>query len=187
VSNPHDFRRLFLALTLPPPVRDALAALAEPIPGVAWTRPEQLHLTLRFLGDVSRQQEEAMIERLEAVRVGAFILPVEGAGAFPSEREPRVLWAGVGNGHPRLFQLRQRVDDGLIAAGLTLDLRTFHPHTTLARCTAPATPAIGRWLRAHRELAAPPFRVESFDLYASELRPSGAVHTLVRRFALVES
>jgi 2'-5' RNA ligase len=125
-----------------------------------------------------------MIERLEAVRVGAFILPVEGAGAFPSEREPRVLWAGVGNGHPRLFQLRQRVDDALLASGLQLDVRTFHPHVTLARCTEDAAPAVGHWLHAHREFAAPPFRVEAFDLYASELHPEGAVHTLRRRFPL---
>lgn len=186
-NSPYDFRRLFIALTLPPAVRDALAGLAEPMPGVTWTRPEQLHITLRFLGDVSAKQEETMRERLAAVHVGPFILPVEGAGAFPSERSPRVFWVGVGTGHPRLFQLRQRVDDALLAAGLTLDLRTFHPHATLGRSTDQAAPAVGRWLRAHRTFAAPPFRVESFDLYASDLQPEGAVHKLVQRFALVEN
>jgi RNA 2',3'-cyclic 3'-phosphodiesterase len=179
-----NVERLFVALTLPPPVRDTLAALAQPLPGVTWTRPEQLHITLRFLGDVPVAQHEPMLERLATVRVEPFILPVEDLGTFPPNRPPRVLWAGVGRGHPRLFQLRQRLDDALLASGLALDVRTFHPHATLARCGEEAAAAVAQWLRAHREFAAPPFRVESFDLYASELRPSGAVHTLKRHFSL---
>lgn len=177
--------RLFLALALPEPVRAALAALAQPLPGVTWTQPEQLHLTLRFIGDVDETQIASSIARLETVQVAPFILPVEGVGAFPPNRPPRVLWAGVGSGHPRLFQLRQRLDDALLASGLSqLDVRTFHPHATLARCTENAAAAATRWLQVHRDFAAAPFRVEAFDLVASELRPGGAVHTLKRRFAL---
>ncbi len=176
--------RLFIALPLPDPVRDTLAALAQPLPGVNWTRPEQLHVTLRFLGDVPADQYDAMVARLAAVEVAPFILPVEGVGTFPPNRPPRVLWIGVGAGHPRLFQLRQRLDDALLATGLALDVRTFHPHITLARTTENAAPAITHWLHAHRDVTAPPFRVESFDLYASDLQPSGAVHTLQQRFPL---
>jgi RNA 2',3'-cyclic 3'-phosphodiesterase len=181
-----DTERLFIALTLPPAVRDTLAGETELLPGVTWTRPEQLHITLRFLGDVPADRIEPMISRLAGVRVAPFILPVENLGTFPPNRPPRVLWIGVGSGHPRLFQLRQRVDDALLASGLELDLRTFHPHATLARCTENAAPAIAHWLHAHREFAAPPFRVESFDLYASKLHPSGAVHTLKQRFPLAD-
>ena len=181
-----DSERLFVALTLPLPVRAALTALAQPLPDVTWTRPEQLHLTLRFLGDVAVERIAAMLARLEGVRVAPFILPVEGLGTFPPNRPPRILWAGVGNGHPRLFQLRQRLDDALIASGLReLDVRTFQPHVTLARCGEGAAPAVAHWLRASREFAAPPFQVESFDLYRSELPPGGAVHTLKRSFPLV--
>jgi RNA 2',3'-cyclic 3'-phosphodiesterase len=176
--------RLFIALTLPTAVRDVIAALAQPLPGVNWTRPEQLHMTLRFLGEVPDKQIEPMIERLTKVTVAPFILPVENVGAFPPNRPPRVLWIGAGSGHPRLFQLRQRIDDALLGSGLQLDVRTFHPHVTLARCTETAAAAVGHWLHAHRETAAPPFRVEAFDLYSSELRPAGAVHTLKRRFPL---
>lgn len=176
--------RLFVALALPPAVRDVLAAEAQPLHGVNWTRPEQLHVTLRFLGDVPAEQVDPMIERLAAVKVAPFILPLEDVGTFPPNRPPRVLWIGVGSGHPRLFQLRQRVDDAVLASGVPIDVRTFHPHVTLARCTENAAAAIGHWLHAHREFAAPPIRVDAFDLYASELRPSGAVHTLKRRFPL---
>jgi len=175
--------RLFIALTLPSAVRDELAALAQPLNGVNWTRPDQLHVTLRFLGDVPADRIDPMIERLNTVQVAPFILPVEGVGTFPPNRPPRVLWVGVGSGHPRLFQLRQRVDDAVLASGLPLDVRTFHPHVTLARCTENAA-AVGHWLHAHREFAGPPVRVEAFDLYSSELRPSGAVHTLKQRFPL---
>jgi 2'-5' RNA ligase len=176
--------RLFVALTPPPAVRDKLAALAHPLPGVSWTRPEQLHVTMRFIGDVPSEQIESLIERLTKVQVSPFILPVEVVGTFPPNRPPRILWIGVGSGHPRLFQLRQRLDDALLAAGLQLDVRVFHPHVTLARATEDAAAAITHWVHAHRDLAAPPFRVESFDLYASELRPEGAVHTLKHRFPL---
>ena len=176
--------RLFVALTLPLPVRDSLLALAEPLPGVTWTRPDQLHVTLRFLGDVSADMSESMITRLSAVQVAPFILPLEGLGAFPPNRPPRVLWIGVGSGHPRLFQLRQRLDDALLAAGLQLDVRTFHPHVTLARCTENAAPAVSHWMHVHRDITPPPFRADAFHLYASELRPTGAVHTLKQSFPL---
>lgn len=181
-----EIERLFVALTLPPAVRDTLAALAQPLPGVTWTKPEQLHVTLRFLGDVPVDKLDAILSRLAAVKVAPFVLPLEGVGTFPPNRPPRVLWLGVGSGHPRLFQLRQRLDDALLAAGLQLDVRTFHPHVTLARMTENVASTVADWVHKHRELAAPPFRVESFDLYASELKPTGAVHTLKQRFALPE-
>src|SRR5688500_14707668 len=176
--------RLFVALTLPPSVRDVLTALAEPLPGVSWTRAEQLHVTLRFLGDVPTDQIAPLIVRLAQLRVASFILPVEGIGSFPPSQPPRILWIGTGSGHPRLFQLRQRLDDALLAAGLPLDVRTFHPHITLARCMENAAPAISHWMHLHRDITPPPFRVDAFDLYASELRPEGAVHTLKQRFPL---
>ena len=178
--------RLFVALTLPPAVRAELGRLAQPLPGVNWTPREQLHLTLRFLGDVPIDRIDELLAQLATVRVASFILPVEGVGSFPPNHPPRVLWIGVGSGHPRLFQLRQRLDDALLAARLTLDLRTFHPHATLARCTEQAAPAALHWLHTHRDASAPPFQVEAFDLYASELRPEGAVHTLKQRFPLAK-
>lgn len=178
-------RRLFVAIVLPTPVRDALVALAEPLPGASWTRPETLHLTLRFIGDVPEEKIADITHHLGTVRVEPFVLPIEGVGAFPPKGPPRVLWSGVGPGHPRLHQLRQQVDDALLASGLTdLDVRTFHPHVTLARCTPTGAPTFTRWLHLHQQFAAPPFRVNAFELFASELRADGAVHTPVQRFVL---
>jgi 2'-5' RNA ligase len=182
-------KRLFIALALPTPVREALIAfeLETPLPGVAWTRPNQLHLTLRFLGDVAEEKIERVIAQLATVRVEPFILPIEGLGAFPIKSPPRTLWVGVGRGHPHLHQLRQRVDDALLAAGLLeLDVRTFHPHITLARGAEKAGSVLARLIRSHPEFVAPPFRVSAFDLMASELQSAGAVHTLVQRFELTK-
>lgn len=179
-----ETERLFIALTLPPAVRDEVAGLAERMSGLTWTRPEQLHMTLRFLGDVTQAQIEPMIDRLRAVHVEPFILPVEGVGTFPPNRPPRVLWVGAGSGHPRLFQLRQKIDDAVLGSGVDMDVRTFHPHITIARCGPELNSAFPQWLHRHAEFAAAPFRVDAFDLYSSELRPSGAIHTLKRRFVL---
>jgi 2'-5' RNA ligase len=183
-------RRLFVAVDLPDVVRAALAALAAPLPDVAWTRPEQLHLTLRFLGDTEEERIPAIETELAAVRVEPFVLPVEGTGIFPPRGLPRVLWAGLGRAHPRLFQLRQKVDDALLRVDMNLEMRSFLPHITLGRIRATPVPdeaaqrALAEFLRRHRAFEAPPFRVASFRLYASELRPAGAVHTVLREFSL---
>lgn len=179
-------QRLFLALALPAAVREVLAALAQPLPGVNWTRLDQLHLTLRFLGEVPPEKIAAVQSGLADVKIAPFLLPVEGCGTFPPNGPPRVLWAGIGAGHPRLFQLRQRIDDALLRSGLDFEVRTFHPHITLARCREGAGRAINAWLHAQREWVAPPFRVEAFDLCASELGPAGAVHTLLQRSPLAD-
>ena len=184
MNPPPPPARLFVAIALPDSVRADLARHARPIEGVTWTPPEQLHLTLRFLGELDSPAEERVRERLRGIRVEPFILPLEGLGTFPPQVPARVLWLGIGRGHPRLFQLRQRLDDALIAAGLTLDLRTFQPHVTLARMTELAGPALAARAKSSRQLAAPPFRVAAIDLCASTLRPEGAVHTLQERFPL---
>jgi 2'-5' RNA ligase len=177
--------RLFIAIDLPAAHRAALAALGAPTRGLAWTSPEQLHLTLRFLGDIEETRIADLTTALARVRVEPFVLPLEGLGTFPPRGSAQVLWVGVGHGHPRLFQLRQQIDDSLLALGLPVDLRVFHPHVTLARVKRDASPAtVAQVLKRHREFAAAPFRAEAFNLYASELLPAGAVHMLRQSFPL---
>lgn len=180
-------RRLFVALALPAAVRTSLQRLAQPLEGVTWAPPNQLHLTLRFIGDATDGQIEALTQKLSAVRVEPFLLPIEGIGSFPPDSPPRVIWVGVGRGHPRLHQLRQRVDDALLAGGLLgLDVHRFHPHITLGRCREDAPETVRRWIRSHREFGGPPFRVEGFELRESRLEPAGAVHATLHRFALAK-
>ena len=177
-------QRLFIAISLPEPVRAAVTTLQTPSRHVRWTPVEQLHVTLRFLGDIEPEVYETLVKRLADVRVEPFVLPIESVGVFPQKGPPHVLWVGVGSGHPRLHQLRKQIDDTLLALGLDVELRAFHPHVTVGRCNEHAGSAVSAWLRTHREFAGPVFLVESFDLYASELRPGGAEHRLVAQFPL---
>lgn len=177
-------QREFVAVEVPASIRHELFRLQEGADDVRWTPLEQLHLTLRFLGEVPDHLQEPIEERLARVRVEPFILPIEGVGAFPPKGPPRVVWSGTGTGHPRLFQLRQQIDDALLGARLDLDVRTFHAHVTLGRCGPDAARPVKSWLLRHAEFAAAAFRVDAFGLYASVLHPGGAEHRLIRRFSL---
>lgn len=181
-----ETRRLFVALDAPGEVVAELAELSEPLPGFAWTPPAQLHLTLRFIGETTVELIPRLDAALAAVRVQSFILPVEGIGTFPPKERAHVLWCGVGTGHPRLHQLRQKLDDAVLACGLTPEMRSFVPHFTLARVGHAKTGAVQDFVRRHREFSAAPFRVTRFRLYSSELIASGAVHTVLAEFPLGE-
>jgi len=181
--------RLFVSLSLPPAGKDALAGLQEKLPGVAWGAPEQFHLTMRFLGDVETSLAVRIEDALAAIRVEPFLLPLGGVGRFPPRGPVRVLWASVGRGHTRLHQLRKKIDDAALAAGWRGELRNFDPHITLGRVEDDAEPeTIDQWLKSHRDFEGPIFRINTFELMASELRPGGgAAHTLRRRFSLLGS
>jgi 2'-5' RNA ligase len=144
--------------------------------GVRWLAPEQIHLTLSFLGDVSDEAEEALKKNLHAIKWKAFFLPICGLGTFPGKGRPNILWVGVGHGHPHLFQLHQRVQEAAIGAGLEPDLRSFHPHITLARCRDVSAESVRPFLRAHAAFDAGMIHVESFSLNSSELTSSGSVY-----------
>jgi len=184
-EEPHH--RLFVAIEPPEAVREVLSALPERLRGVHWTPPHQYHLTLRFIGEVPASQVGRIREALGKVRVEPFLLPLAGVGRFPPRGRPRVLWAGTGSGDPRLFQLRQQVDDALLACGLDLDVRSFQPHFTLGRCNREAREsALAAFLRAREGFAGPLFRVREFVLFESELLASGARHTPLERYPLRE-
>ena len=182
--NDEASQRLFIAIDLPEPHREILGALQAPIRGVAWTSPEQLHLTLRFLGDTDRETRTAVTAKLSHVSVQPFILPLAGLGVFPPRETPKIIWTGVGHGHPRLFQLRQQIDDALLAAGMDIDLRTFIAHITLARCVRSGRPQVTAFLKQNQEFEGPPFKVDRFILYSSRLTPNGAIHCVEEEFPL---
>lgn len=169
-----DVQRLFVALVPPPVVRAELAAAAGPLAGARWVPEANLHLTLRFIGDCDAARRDALAAALEAVRVEPFVLPVGGLGVFPSRGPARVLWAGVGRAHTRLFQLRKQVDEALLGVDLTLDVHHFQPHFTLARLDPDYdAKALARLLERRDAFEAPPFRVDAFHLLASEPGPDG--------------
>ena len=170
-------KRLFVSIELPPSVRQRLAEFDPQLRGVRWLPPEQMHLTLSFLGNVPEDVEERLKKNLSAIEWKAFFLPLIGFGAFPGKGRPNVIWIGVGTGHPHLFQLHKRVQEAALAAGLEPDLRVFHPHVTVARCRDVSSEANRPFLKAHASFDAGMIHVESFCLNSSELTPTGSVYT----------
>jgi RNA 2',3'-cyclic 3'-phosphodiesterase len=170
-------KRLFVGLDLPESVRQSLSALDPHLHGVRWMKPEQIHLTLCFLGNVETAAEEILREKLAAIRMARFFLPLQGMGSFPARGQPQVIWIGVGAGHPQLFYLHKRVQDAALAAGLEPDLRPWHPHITIARCKHVAAESVRPFLKKHADFDGGLVRVNSFALYSSEPRESGSIYT----------
>lgn len=136
-----------------------------------------MHLTLAFLGTVPADIQDSLCQKLDAISWKRFFLPLGGLGTFPNKGWPKILWIGVGTGHPHLFQLHKRVQEAILAAGLEPDLRSFHPHVTLARCRDVSPQTIRPFLKSHADLEAGMIHVESFCLNSSELTPAGSVYT----------
>jgi len=167
--------RLFVAILPPATVCAELGALATKLPGVRWVPEENLHLTLRFIGDAPADQEREFGDALSAVNVEPFILPVGTIGVFPSRGRAKVLWAGVGHGHTRLFQLRKQIDEALLSVDATLDVHHFQPHFTLARLEAEyESKKLARFIEQHANFEAPPFRVREFVLMDSTIKHGAA-------------
>jgi len=129
-----SWKRLFVSVELPESLRQRLAETDPHLRGVRWLEPRQMHLTLSFLSSVAGETQERLMEKLRAISWKAFFLPLVSFGTFPGKGWPKIVWIGVGAGHPHLFQLYKRVQEAVLAAGLEPDLRAFHPHVTLARC-----------------------------------------------------
>lgn len=177
--------RLFVALLPTDAIRAALSKLDDDRPGFRWVPTGQAHITMRFLGELSDENLEKAEAALARVRVEPFWVEVGSVGRFPPRGRANVVWAGLSQHHPRLHQLRQQIDDGLLAAGVPVELSPFVPHLTVARVRDAAPQAVEHWLKRHREFAGPAWHVDSFALMASELRPRGAEHHVHRLYPLV--
>lgn len=170
-------KRLFVSIDLPTSIEKVLVDLDPHIAGARWVAGNQMHLTLGFFPDVSLEIELALHDKLSAIEFRRFFLPIEGLGTFPSKGPPKIIWIGVGPGHPHLFQLHKRVQESALAVGLEADLRPWHPHITLARCQNVRGTALRKFLKSNANLDAGMFCVEAFHLYCSELTPAGPIHT----------
>ena len=169
--------RLFVAIDLPESMRQLLADLDPHVRGMRWTDGAQMHLTLGFFGDVPEDIDLNLREKLNAIRFGAFFLPVNGIGSFSAKGAPKIVWIGVGNAHPHLFQIHKRVQEAALAVGLEPELRPWHPHVTLARCRDVSSQSLRKFLQSNAEFDAGMVRVDAFHLYSSKLTPAGPIHT----------
>jgi len=178
--------RLFIAIELPYHYKEALGELRTPtIPGARWVAPEQIPLTLAFLGEVDEETSKRLIARLAKIKAAGFELCLTGTGCFPDRRRPRVVWVGV-KPEPGLTQLAEMVRETVLDCGIPQEERPFSPHLTLARLKTPASRELGVFLDQHMSVDLPPFPVKQFILFQSKLSQQGAVHIPLRNFPLVK-
>ena len=166
--------RLFVALQLPPDIRMRLTGLMGGVNGARWQTDQQLHLTLRLIGEVDETRAEDIDSALRAVAFAPFQVSLQGAGLFGDIRKPRMLWAGVGPEAP-LAHLAQKIETAMVRIGLPAEQRKFVPHITLARFKG-AAGRVDRFLAANDQLWSQPWTVERFTLFRSHLAHSGAIY-----------
>lgn len=174
--------RLFAAIRPPRHVRERLLGLMGGISGARWQSDDQLHLTLRFIGEVDHHAADDVATALRSIRHPPFTAALDGLGTFERRGRPEVVWAGVGPLEP-LKALHQKVDQACVRAGLEPERRAYHPHITLARLGRDAGPP-DALLATSGGISGEPFTVSSFGLFESDLTPAGAIYTIVERYSL---
>jgi len=183
--------RAFIAIDLPESIKSFLSEAQEALKlygfRVKWVRPQNIHLTLKFLGDTATADTDKITEAmtLAAKNCPTVSLTAKGVGVFPNVRRPRVIWAGLNGQIETLANLHQTLDAHLADLGFARDTRAFKSHLTLGRVKGKI--ASDRMLAAIDKLKE--FESESFEthqviLFKSELRPGGAVYTRVQAIAL---
>ncbi|MEJ2690628.1 MAG: RNA 2',3'-cyclic phosphodiesterase [Deltaproteobacteria bacterium] len=176
--------RLFVAIDFPEDIIQQLTRMCYGLPGARWVDEDQLHLTLRFIGEVDGAQLKEIKDELATIKVAAFRLTLKGIGHFPPRKNPRVLWAGVDK-NDTLLLLKNKVDAAISRTGLPGDDRKFAPHVTLARFKEP--PSLSRlttYIAGNNLFFTMPFVISSFHLYSSQLTPKGAIHTIEASYPL---
>jgi len=174
--------RLFVAIRPPAHIRAILLGAMGGISGARWQQDDQLHLTLRFIGEVDRHQAGDIHAALGGVHQAAFEIALNGIGAFDRRGQPDAVWAGV-TPHAPLRALYQKVGAALVRVGTPSEQRAFLPHITLARLKKSSGP-VGSLLEQSGGLSSPAFTVDRFSLFESTLTPDGAVYTIVERYPL---
>lgn len=174
--------RLFTAIPLPPALADELSDFAMPLAGARWIEPEDMHITLRFAGDIDNPTADAFHEALSSIDEPAFELKLSGFGAFGGQ-QPRSLWAGVA-ASPWLEALARANDRAARSAGLKPEKHGFKPHVTLARLKGTRPESVARVLEHLGAFASPPFPVESFALLSSRPKVGGGPYVIEDTFQL---
>ncbi len=176
--------RLFLAIRPPDAVIDLLLDTMESLPGLRWQDDEQLHLTLRFVGEVERPLAEDLAAALATLRFTPFAIRIAGVGRFDHHKRG-ALWAGVEPRAP-LAGLAAKVERICVSVGLPPERRAFHPHITLARWGRGAGSSLDPFLTRHAALRSDEFSVDSVVLYESRLGRDGAHYEAVASYASVK-
>ena|ERR1051325_6903743 len=184
--------RTFVAIEVPQEIRERmrelLLSLQRSALDLRWSRPEGLHITVKFLGEVSAEQLEAVKSNLQMVAAPApFSIDIRGAGFFPNERAPQVLWLGIQAG-PELGELAAAVENQLLPIGFKKEDRPFAPHLTLARTKSSSQlSGLRELLRTREPLEMGSFTAREFFLYESQMSRGGSIYHKIARFPLAST
>lgn len=174
--------RLFVAIRPPEEVRDLLIDAMDDSPALRWVGDEQLHLTLRFIGEVERPMANDIAAALERIRSPAFELSIIGVGKF-EQRNGGAVWAGVQPKEP-VVALAAKVERAIQRVGLEAEHRSFMPHVTLARWNRRNAETVESFLRRNSDLRSDRFHVDRFVLFESRLNRHGAHYEEIAEFPL---
>lgn len=184
--------RSFLAVDLPMALRESMLSAAmglrTPAADVKWVRPEGIHFTLKFLGNIEEGQVEPIVNAVSGVITGQkpLALKAEGMGAFPDLRRPRVIWIGMTGDIERLMVIQKNIEQVLSVLGFPAEDRPFTPHLTLGRVRYNKKfSGLAHKIQGLKDINFTPFTVNELILYKSALRPEGAIYTPLRRLPLI--
>ena len=169
--------RLFVGLDLPWVLRETVSGLCGDLPGAKWTVPENLHLTLRFIGETELHVAEEIDFALQALRCRRFELALSGVGVFERNGRTSVLWAGLARDE-RLDHLQCKIETALQRLGLPRERRRFRPHISLGRIDTVAPHLLAGWVQSHNLLRTEPVAINSFTLFSSQPGPDQPVYTV---------
>jgi len=174
--------RLFVAIRPPEEIRDLLIDAMDDSPEFRWQDEEQLHLTLRFVGEVDRPVAQDLADALTRIRSDQFQIRINGVGRF-EQRSSGALWAGVEPKAP-VAALAAKIERACQLTGLEPERRAFHPHITLARWKGRRSREVGDFMKRKRDLSSAPFPVTRFILFESRLSRHGAHYEEVASYSL---
>jgi len=183
-----DSIRTFIALELPPAVFSLLHKVQQDLKRIniraRWVRPENIHITLNFLGDINPGDIDkiGVAMTAAAIEFPPVTLTVRGIGVFPGIKRPRVIWVGLGGDIRSLLSLQSRLEQELAGAGFPKDKRAFKAHLTLGRIKQSAGPAVNRqMISEYATLSSDEFSCNQVILFKSDLKPSGAVYSKLKQ------
>jgi 2'-5' RNA ligase len=182
--------RAFLAADPPPEILERIAAIQRELKktvqgSIAWVRPEGIHLTLKFFGNIAPEQAEVIVTEVRRAVSGTSPLSLRGRslGVFPDLRRPRVIWLGLDGDVARLSAMQEKMEAGLETRGFAREERSFRAHLTLARIKdGRGLVGLEQALKNPRFQEAGGFIVDKLTLFRSELTPKGAIYTRLATF-----
>jgi 2'-5' RNA ligase len=167
--------RLFIAIPLPQDVKQKLLDLQQPINGIRWQSQEQMHLTIKFVGEVDQATAGELRDELHTITHPHFAMTIAGIGYFPKGKQPKVLWAGIKE-NASLQELHKKVEHCCDKNGIAPENRPYKPHVTIGRTKNTPKQAVTSYINQHEPFVLPDIQVSEFALYESKLHPDGARH-----------